>query len=191
MSVVDGNEHRGDQFRVGIHSEPNKRRIRKSQRNLLFLSRCGRTRGSIDRRYSDVLPRRQRRKDMRNFARGSCWPEFVAVSGLNLRICRALLKCPVLGSPRLGHVVTSKTKGKSVALDTLPDPRMPNEDLWFYPDPVGRTSHPEFWPITRGINNKYRARESLEFIIIDGSPCIYKFMWQRYSGEDKRYANKI
>jgi len=71
MSIVDGNEHRGDQFRVGIHSESNKRRIRKSLWNLSFLSRRGRTRGSIDRRYSDVLSRRQQ-KDMRNFVRESC-----------------------------------------------------------------------------------------------------------------------
>lgn len=54
LADVDGNEHCGDQFRVGIHSEPNKRCIRKSLWNLLFLSRRGRTRGSIA--YSDVLP---------------------------------------------------------------------------------------------------------------------------------------
>lgn len=101
MPVVDGNEHRGDQFRGHSRSGPNKRRIRKSLRNLSFLSRRGRTRGSIDRRYSDVLFRRQRRKDMRNFVRGSCWPEHVAVSGLNRRVCRALLKCPVLRLPSL------------------------------------------------------------------------------------------
>lgn len=65
------------------------------------------------------------------FRRGSSWPELVAVSGLNLRVRRALLKCPVLGSH--GRVVTCKAEGKSVALDTLPDPRMPNEDLWFCP----------------------------------------------------------
>jgi len=54
LADVDGNEHCGDQFRLGIHSESNKR-IRKSLWNLLFLSR-GRTRGSIDRYYSDVPP---------------------------------------------------------------------------------------------------------------------------------------
>lgn len=62
--AVDGNEHRGDQFRSSLISE---RRVALGDL-LLFLSRRGRTRGSIDRRYSDVLARRQHgRKDMRNF----------------------------------------------------------------------------------------------------------------------------
>jgi len=95
--------------------------------------------------YSDVLARRQRQKNMRNFVRGSCWPKLVAVSGLNLRVCWALLKCPVLGSPRRGRVVTSKTKGKSVALDTLPDPGMPNEPRTSdFTQSLDWTSHPEF-----------------------------------------------
>lgn len=54
LADVDGNEHCGDQFRVGIRNEPNKRSIRKSLRNLSFLSRRGCTRGSIGYCYSDV-----------------------------------------------------------------------------------------------------------------------------------------
>lgn len=113
MSVVDGNEHRGDQFRVGIRSKPNKRRIRKSLWNLLFLSRRGRTRGSIDRRYSDVLPRRQRRKGHAQFhprklltrtRRGQRFeptrlPSFIEMSGLRL-------------PSRLGRVATRRARRK-------------------------------------------------------------------------------
>lgn len=110
----------------------------KSSRYFLFLS--WRTDAREDRSIAFIpMPRRQWRKNRRNFVpRRSCWPDLVAVSGLNLRVCRALLKCPVLGS-LFGRVVTSKTKGKLVALDTLPDPRIPNEDLWFYPDTRDRT----------------------------------------------------
>lgn len=110
MSVVDGNEYHGDQFRMGIRSEPNKR-IRKSPRNLLFLSRRGRTRGSIDRRYS--VP--ERRKDMRKFRsrklltrtrRGQRFqlpthlPSFIEMSGLRLPLPRYEQDEREVGHPR-------------------------------------------------------------------------------------------
>lgn len=95
--AVDGNEHRGDQFRS---SELNKRRIRKSPRNLLFLSRRGRTRQSIecsltfiptccpggsDARTCAISPRKLLTKTRRGQRfEPTRLPSFIEMSGLRL-----------------------------------------------------------------------------------------------------------
>ncbi|CAL1677123.1 unnamed protein product [Lasius platythorax] len=93
-----------------------------------LISITTRTHARIDRSLLFRCLEKQWRKNRRNFvsrklltrsSRGQRFkptrlPSFIEMSGLRLPF---------------GRVVTSKTKGKSVALDTLPDPRIPNEDL--------------------------------------------------------------
>lgn len=129
MLVVDKNQHRRDQFRVDARSVLNNDILGKISAES-FISIMTRTHARIDRCYSDA-PETVAQENMRNFIsrklltrtrrgqrfeRPTRLPSFIEMSGLR---------------PPFSHdrVVTSKTKGKSVALDTLSDPRIPNEDL--------------------------------------------------------------
>lgn len=143
MLAVDKNQHRRDQFRTSARSALNNdilgkisakffifimtRTHARIDRPLLF--RCPRDSGA--RKHAQFCSEEAADQNSSRFERPTRLPSFIEMSGLRLPF----------GYDR---VITSKTKGKSVALDTLPDPRIPNEDLWFYPDTrTDRTLRPE------------------------------------------------